>query len=87
MGAFGKNEVGRKFLTRLNFYVTLKKWCIFEMIILVVFITFFFILKNGVFCEIVILVVFNSFNVVKNLKTPDLVARQKPLFYTTGWIS
>ena len=31
----------------------------------------------------VILVVFNSFNVVKNLKKPDLVARQKPPFYTT----
>ena len=28
------------------------------------------------------LVVFNSFNVVKNLKNPDLVARQKPPFYT-----
>ena len=32
----------------------------------------------------VVLVVFNSFNVVKNLKKPDLVARQKPQFYTTG---
>ena len=31
----------------------------------------------------VILVVFNSFNVVKNLKKPDLVARQKSPFYTT----
>ena len=31
----------------------------------------------------VILVVFNSFNVVKNLKKPNLVARQKPPFYTT----
>ena len=31
----------------------------------------------------VILVVFNSFNVVKNLKKPDLVALQKPPFYTT----
>ena len=31
----------------------------------------------------VILVVFNSLNVVKNLKNPDLVARQKPSFYTT----
>ena len=31
----------------------------------------------------VILVVFNSFNVVKILKKPDLVARQKPPFYTT----
>ena len=30
----------------------------------------------------VILVVFNSFNVIKNLKKPDLVARQKPPFYT-----
>ena len=30
----------------------------------------------------VILVVFNSFNVVKNLKKPDLVARQKLPFYT-----
>ena len=35
------------------------------------------------FCEMVILVVFNSFEVVKNLKKPDLVARQKPSFYTT----
>ena len=33
----------------------------------------------------VILVVFNSFNVVKNLKKPDLVARQKPPFYTTDY--
>ena len=40
-------------------------------------------LKNGVFCKMVILVVFNSFNVVKNLKKPDLVERQKPPFYTT----
>ena len=32
----------------------------------------------------VILVVFNSFNVVKNLKKPDLAARQKPPFYTTS---
>ena len=32
----------------------------------------------------VILVVFNSFNVVKNLKKPDPVARQKPPFYTTN---
>ena len=31
----------------------------------------------------VILVVFNSFNVVKNLKNPDPVARQMPPFYTT----
>ena len=31
----------------------------------------------------VILVVFNSFSVVKNSKDPDLVARQKPPFYTT----
>ena len=31
----------------------------------------------------VILVVFNSFNVVKNLKKPEAVARQKPPFYTT----
>ena len=31
----------------------------------------------------VILVVFNSFDVVKNLKKPDLVPRQKPPFYTT----
>ena len=31
----------------------------------------------------VILVVFNSFNVVKNLKKRDHVARQKPPFYTT----
>ena len=31
----------------------------------------------------VILVVLNSFNVVKNLKKPDLVARQKPPLYTT----
>ena len=31
----------------------------------------------------VILVVFNSFNVVKILKKTDLVARQKPPFYTT----
>ena len=31
----------------------------------------------------VILVVFNSFNVVKNLKKPDPVARQMPPFYTT----
>ena len=31
----------------------------------------------------VILVVFNSFNVVKNLKKPDLAAHQKPPFYTT----
>ena len=31
----------------------------------------------------VILVVFNSFNVVKNLKNPDLVARQNPPSYTT----
>ena len=30
----------------------------------------------------VILVAFNSFNVVKNLKKPDLVAYQKPPFYT-----
>ena len=44
---------------------------------------FFVILKNGVFCEMVILVVFNSFNVVKNLKKPDPVARQMPPFYTT----
>ena len=35
------------------------------------------------FFEMVILLVFNSFNVVKNLKKPDLVARQKPPFYTT----
>ena len=53
------------------------------MIILVVFITFFVIIKNGVFCEMVILLFCNSFNVVKNLKKPDLVARQKPPFYTT----
>ena len=45
---------------------------------------FFVILKNGVFCKMVILVVFNSFNVVKNLKKPDLVTRQKPPFYTTS---
>ena len=32
-----------------------------------------------------ILVVFNGFNVVKNLKKPDLVERQKPPFYTT-WV-
>ena len=44
---------------------------------------FFVILKNGVFCEMVILVVFNSFDAVKNLKKPDLAARQKPPFYTT----
>ena len=31
----------------------------------------------------VILVVFNSFNAVKDLKKPDLAARQKPPFYTT----
>ena len=31
----------------------------------------------------VILVVFNSFNVVKNLKKPDPVVRQKRPFYTT----
>ena len=31
----------------------------------------------------VILVVFNSFHVVKYLKKPDLVAGQKPPFYTT----
>ena len=31
----------------------------------------------------VILVVFNSFNVVKNLKKPDPVARQMPPLYTT----
>ena len=31
----------------------------------------------------VILVVFNSFNVIKNLKKPDPVARQMPPFYTT----
>ena len=31
----------------------------------------------------VILVVFNSFNVVKNLKKPDPVARQMPPSYTT----
>ena len=31
----------------------------------------------------VILVVFNSFNMVKNLKKLDLVACQKPPFYTT----
>ena len=53
------------------------------MVILVVFITFFVIIKNGVFCEMVILVVFNSFNVVKNLKKPNPVARQMPPFYTT----
>ena len=36
----------------------------------------------------VILVVFNSFNVVKNLKKPDPVARQMPALYTTyGFIS
>ena len=35
------------------------------------------------FCEMVILVVFNSFNVVKNLKKPDPVARQMPPLYTT----
>ena len=32
----------------------------------------------------VILVVFNSFNVVKNLKKPDPVARQMPPFNTTN---
>ena len=32
----------------------------------------------------VILVVFNSFNVVKNLKKPDPVARQMPPLYTTA---
>ena len=32
----------------------------------------------------VILVVFNSFNVVKNLKKPDPVARQMPPFYTAS---
>ena len=53
------------------------------MITLVVFITFFVILKNGVFCKMVILVVFNSFNMVKNLKKPDPVARQMPPLYTT----
>ena len=47
------------------------------------FYQFFVILKNGVFCEMVNLVFLNSFNVVKNLKKPDLVARQKPPFYTT----
>ena len=31
----------------------------------------------------VILVVFNSFNVVKNLKKPNQVARQMPPLYTT----
>ena len=31
----------------------------------------------------VILVFFNSFNVVKNLKKPDPVERQKPPLYTT----
>ena len=31
----------------------------------------------------VILVVFNSFNVVKNLKKPDPVAREMPPLYTT----
>ena len=31
----------------------------------------------------VILVIFNSFNVVKNLKKPDLIAHQKLPFYTT----
>ena len=31
----------------------------------------------------VILVVFNSFNVAKNLKKSDPVARQMPPFYTT----
>ena len=56
------------------------------MVILVVFITFFVILKNGVFCEMVILAFFNSINVVKNLKKPDLVARQKPPFYTTCYV-
>ena len=40
-------------------------------------------LKKWCFCEMVILVVFNSFNVVKNLKKPDLVARQMPPLYTT----
>ena len=35
------------------------------------------------FCEMVILVVFNSFNVIKNLKKPDLVARQNLSFSTT----
>ena len=35
------------------------------------------------FFGMVILVVFNSFNVVKNLKKPDHVARQKPPFYIT----
>ena len=44
---------------------------------------FFVFLKNGVIFEMVILVFFNSFNMVKNLKKPDLVARQKPPFYTT----
>ena len=33
------------------------------------------------------LVVFNSFNVIKNLKKPDLVARQKPPFYTTDKVN
>ena len=32
----------------------------------------------------VILVVCNSFNVVKSLQKPDLVAHQKPPFYTTN---
>ena len=32
----------------------------------------------------IILAVFTSFNVVKNLKKPDLVARQKLPFYTTA---
>ena len=35
----------------------------------------------------VILVVFDSFNVVKNLKKPDPVARQMPAFNTTAFLS
>ena len=35
----------------------------------------------------VILLVFNSFNVVKNLKKPDPVARQMPPLYTTSFPS
>ena len=37
------------------------------------------------FSEMVILVVFNIFNVVKTLKKPELVARQKPPFLSVSF--
>ena len=40
MGFFGENGVGHKFLTRENFYDTLKITAFCKVIILVVFVTF-----------------------------------------------